>query len=252
MTTVRRDPLGAFIGGESYLPSGGAFYNSFDPSTEELNAEVLLATAKDVDVAVKNSLEAQKEWMRHSPGRRGELIWSWTEEFLRNADEIALADTRDMGKVLKDTLYDVQNAAKFAVRYWAGMADKLGGEQIPSKPGYLSYTTRAARRMRRDPSVERADDHDGRKDRNRPRVWERPGRETVGALSHIVDPPRRGGGRRGNAGRPGQCRDRGPDDWRGSRIAPFGEGSELHRQRREQDGMSRLSRLPSSRPLCSS
>ena len=46
-----------------------------------------------------------------------------------------------MGKVLKDTLYDVQNAAKFA-RYWAGMADKLGGEQIPSKPGYLSYTTR--------------------------------------------------------------------------------------------------------------
>jgi acyl-CoA reductase-like NAD-dependent aldehyde dehydrogenase len=141
MTIERRLTLGAFIGGESYLPSGGAFYESFDPSTEEVNAQVLLATAQDVDVAVRNTLEAQLEWMRYPAGRRGELIWSWTENFLREADQIALADTRDMGKVLKDTLFDVQNASKFA-RYWAGMADKLVGEQIPSKPGYLSYTVR--------------------------------------------------------------------------------------------------------------
>jgi acyl-CoA reductase-like NAD-dependent aldehyde dehydrogenase len=94
-----------------------------------------------VDEAVASALDAQRAWARLAPSRRAELIWAWTEAISSRADEIARADVRNMGKVLKDARMDVVKAASFA-RYWAGAADKLAGEQLPSTPGFLSYTVR--------------------------------------------------------------------------------------------------------------
>jgi acyl-CoA reductase-like NAD-dependent aldehyde dehydrogenase len=141
MTTTETPTLGVFTGGEHVVPGGAELYRIVDPSTEEISANVVRADAAAVDDAVASAFDAQREWARLSPGRRGELIWAWTDEFLSRAEDIAVADTTNMGKVLKDARMDAEKAAKFA-RYWAGMADKLVGEQIPSTPGYLSYTVR--------------------------------------------------------------------------------------------------------------
>jgi acyl-CoA reductase-like NAD-dependent aldehyde dehydrogenase len=132
---------GPFIAGERQPPAGAPLLDSIDPATGEIVARIALGGPAEIDAAVAAATEAQRVWAAMGGSRRAELIWAWTEAFLARTEEIALADVRDMGKVISDARYDTPKAAKFA-RYWAGMADKLSGEQIPATPGYLSYTVK--------------------------------------------------------------------------------------------------------------
>jgi acyl-CoA reductase-like NAD-dependent aldehyde dehydrogenase len=132
---------GPFIGGERQSPSGVPLFDSIDPATGETVARIALGGQAEIDAAVTAATGAQRVWAALGGSRRSELIWAWTEAFLARTEEIALADVHDMGKVISDARYDTPKAAKFA-RYWAGMADKLTGEQIPATAGYLSYTVK--------------------------------------------------------------------------------------------------------------
>jgi acyl-CoA reductase-like NAD-dependent aldehyde dehydrogenase len=132
---------GPFIGGERQSPSGAPLFDSIDPATGETVALIALGGPAEIDAAVTAATQAQRVWAAMGGSRRAELIWAWTEAFLARTEEIAFADVRDMGKVISDARYDAPKAAKFA-RFWAGMADKLSGEQIPATPGYLSYTVK--------------------------------------------------------------------------------------------------------------
>jgi acyl-CoA reductase-like NAD-dependent aldehyde dehydrogenase len=132
---------GPFIAGERQLPAGARYFGSVNPATGETIAQIVLGGAAEIDAAVAAATAAQRVWAGLGGSRRAELIWAWTEAFLAKTEEIALADVRDMGKVISDARYDTPKAAKFA-RYWAGMADKLTGEQVPATAGYLSYTIR--------------------------------------------------------------------------------------------------------------
>jgi acyl-CoA reductase-like NAD-dependent aldehyde dehydrogenase len=133
---------GPFIAGERLPPpSGASFFESVNPANGETVARIALGGPAEIDAAVAAATEAQRVWAALDGSRRAELIWAWTEAFLARTEQIALADVRDMGKVISDARYDAPKAAKFA-RYWAGMADKLSGEQIPAAPGYLSYTVK--------------------------------------------------------------------------------------------------------------
>jgi acyl-CoA reductase-like NAD-dependent aldehyde dehydrogenase len=131
----------AFIAGAPHLSPGAAILDSVNPATGEVEGHVAISTAADVDAAVSAGASAQQEWMAMPAGRRSDLIWAWTDRFLTEAESIARADVGDMGKVISDARLDVQKAARFA-RYWAGMADKLTGDQVPTAPGFLSYTRR--------------------------------------------------------------------------------------------------------------
>jgi acyl-CoA reductase-like NAD-dependent aldehyde dehydrogenase len=116
---------GPFIAGERQPPPAGAsLFESVNPATGETVARIALGGPAEIDAAVAAATEAQREWAAMDGSRRAELIWAWTEAFLARTEQIALADVRDMGKVISDARYDAPKAAKFA-RYWAGMADKL-------------------------------------------------------------------------------------------------------------------------------
>jgi acyl-CoA reductase-like NAD-dependent aldehyde dehydrogenase len=141
MAQSRSQILGAFIEGEEWMPPDAQLFESVNPATAETVAEVLMSSATDVDRAVNSAAAAQREWRGLAPIRRAELIWAWADSMVGETEQLALADVRDMGKVVNDARADVPKAARFA-RYWAGMADKLWGDQIPATPGFLSYTLR--------------------------------------------------------------------------------------------------------------
>ena len=141
MNQLTEPTYGPFIAGERQSPSGAPLFDSIDPATGETVARIALGGPDEIEAAVTAATEAQRVWAAMGGSRRAELIWAWSEAFLARTEEIALADVRDMGKVISDARYDTPKAAKFA-RYWAGMADKLSGEQIPATPGYLSYTVK--------------------------------------------------------------------------------------------------------------
>ena len=61
----------------------------FDPSTGEVQAQVLLASAADVDTAVASAKKAQKDWAAFNPQRRARVMMKFVELVNANLEELA-------------------------------------------------------------------------------------------------------------------------------------------------------------------
>lgn len=99
------------------------------------------ATEHDVDKAVEAAKAAQEIWMGITPEQRGVILWKLGTLVEQNAEELAKLDVSCTGKVFRDSLNDSRRGARHA-RYWAGMADKIYGQQLADVPGRLSYSKR--------------------------------------------------------------------------------------------------------------
>src|SRR5579871_302207 len=132
-----------YIGGEWLRPHSGRSIASIDPSSEEIWAEVAEADERDIDLAVAAARSAmQGPWTsRFSPAQRGELLYRLAGLLRRDAAKLAEIESRDNGKPLRDTLGEMQRAIEWFI-FYAGAADKIGGEQIPFRPNALAYTRR--------------------------------------------------------------------------------------------------------------
>jgi acyl-CoA reductase-like NAD-dependent aldehyde dehydrogenase len=129
------------IGGERVRERGAATFPSIDPATEAVIAEVVQSSTGQVDLAVTTAAAAQRDWARRSPDARAGALWRWGELILAARDELARLDTRDMGRPIRDSTGDPAACAR-AARHWAGMAEHIRGDQLPTAPGHLSYTVR--------------------------------------------------------------------------------------------------------------
>ncbi len=132
-----------FIGGEWLHPHSNRTIRSIDPSTEEVWAEVAEADESDIDHAVKAAKAAlDGPWRRKlTASARGALIHKLAELVRRDADALAVLESRDNGKPLRDTKGEILRAADW-LTFFAGAADKVNGEQIPFRPDALAYTRR--------------------------------------------------------------------------------------------------------------
>ncbi len=111
-----------------------------DPATEETIAEVEVATAEDVDRAVRSSDAAMRgSWRRTSPEQRGALLDRLGDLIAEHAGEIAALETRDMGKPLRESHANVARSVR-TCRYYAGAVDKLLGDTIPVGYGGLDFS----------------------------------------------------------------------------------------------------------------
>jgi acyl-CoA reductase-like NAD-dependent aldehyde dehydrogenase len=125
-----RQPL--FIGGQFVAPKNGNYIASFDPTTGEPWYDLAEADADDVEVAVAaaNTAFRNPAWRRMTQTDRGALMRRLAELVRLNADTLAEIETRDNGKLLKETRAQMR-AMPDSYHYFAGMADKLQGETIP-------------------------------------------------------------------------------------------------------------------------
>jgi acyl-CoA reductase-like NAD-dependent aldehyde dehydrogenase len=129
------------ISGERSAGPGDGVFESIDPATEEVIAEIVQSSAAQIDAAVDAAALAQRSWSRRSPDERGSALHRWGELILAAGEELAGLDTRDIGRPITDSRLDPATCAR-ATRYWAGMAEQIRGEQLPTAPGHLSYTVR--------------------------------------------------------------------------------------------------------------
>lgn len=111
------------------------------PIDGEVVCSLAAAGSRETDQAVAISVAAQRTWAALAPERRSELLWKFGELVERDSPEIALMDTESTGKVLRDAVAETRRGARHA-RYWAGMADKIYGQQLADVPGRLSYSKR--------------------------------------------------------------------------------------------------------------
>ncbi len=131
-----------FIGGEWVDAVSGATFDTVDPATGAPWARVPEAAEADVDAAVRaaRAVLADPAWADLTPAARGRLLHRLADILRRDAEELAVLESTDNGKLLRETRAQTIAIADH-IDYFAGAADKIEGSVIPSgKPNFLVYT----------------------------------------------------------------------------------------------------------------
>lgn len=112
--------------------AGSAQFESRDPATGEVWATMPEAREADVDRAVRAAQQALQAgpWARMSATARGKLLYRLAELVQQNAPRLAELETRDTGKVIRETSAQIAYVADY-YRYYAGLADKIEGATLP-------------------------------------------------------------------------------------------------------------------------
>ncbi|HEV7205411.1 MAG TPA: aldehyde dehydrogenase [Jatrophihabitans sp.] len=130
------------IDGEEVESASGARFDTVDPWTRSTYAEVALGGADEADRAVTAARRAFDEgpWPRMGAAERGALIHRLADLIGEHADELARADTRDMGKPITDArTKDVPRTAQ-NFRFFADHARLSAGDVFPMDTGHHAYS----------------------------------------------------------------------------------------------------------------
>lgn len=131
-----------FYGGQWQPASGGGFAGSLDPFSGEDWARFALAGRADVDAAVRTARDAFETgpWRTMTGKERGALMRRLADIIARDAKELALIETRDNGKLLREMQGQWQALPDWFI-YFSGLADKITGKTIPTdRNNYFCYT----------------------------------------------------------------------------------------------------------------
>ncbi len=117
---------GLFIGGKFVAPKSKKYFETINPATEEVLAEVAEAGTADVDAAVTAAGEAyRKRWSKLKPAERGKYIYRIARMIQEKSRELAVLESMNGGKPIKESR-DVDVPLALAhFFYHAGWADKL-------------------------------------------------------------------------------------------------------------------------------
>ena len=132
-----------WIDGGFAPPPNGRRMATANPFTGESWAEV--ADDPDaVDDAVRAARRAFTDgpWATMAATERAGLMRRLGELLTRDAELLGQVETRDNGKIIRETSAQAKGLQGY-YDFFAGMADKIGGEQLPSpSPNFLVYTER--------------------------------------------------------------------------------------------------------------
>ncbi|MGG2479024.1 aldehyde dehydrogenase family protein, partial [Rhizobium sp. BR5] len=112
---------------------GEASFSSLDPATGEAWAEMPESREADIGRAVNAAHRALYEdaaWSKLTATQRGKLLYRLADLVAENAKTLAELETRDTGKIIRETSAQVTYVADY-YRYYAGLADKIEGAYLP-------------------------------------------------------------------------------------------------------------------------
>ena len=239
----------AFIDGRFVPAASGATFPDIAGRDGGRITDVAQGDVEDVGRAVKAARTSfdDRRWADQSPANRKRILLKLADLIRANRDELALLESLDVGKPIRDTLaVDVPSAAK-TIQWYAETIDKVYGEVGPTGPGCpVARDPRADRGGRRDRALELPADRHRLEARRGPRDRQL-GRAQAGVAVAADRPAPRGArGRSRPAGRrpqrrPGPgCRHRGcarpPPGGRQDRVHGLHRGRAVAAARRRRDG----------------
>lgn len=115
-----------WIGGRILPGESGRYGPVFDPADGRQQAEVDLASASEVDLAVSAASEAYPHWHALSLSRRAEIMFRVRAALDARRDDLATAITSEHGKVLSDALGEVARGIE-NVEFACGVPHLLKG-----------------------------------------------------------------------------------------------------------------------------
>lgn len=131
-----------YINGEWVGSKSGENIESFNPFTAKPWVLIPKGNSQDVEYAITsahNSFE-NSEWATMTPTKRGALLRKVGDLLARDAEKIAIIESRDNGKTISDTISQMKYLPEYFY-YFGGLCDKIEGSVIPiDKKGIFAYT----------------------------------------------------------------------------------------------------------------
>jgi aldehyde dehydrogenase (NAD+) len=131
-----------WIDGKYCDAASGQWLESYDPSRGELWALVPASGTEDIDRAVsaaKRAFRRGGEWRSLAAAQRARLLRRVGDLLPALKDELVRIESRDNGKVVRETGPEFDAVVEM-FHYWAGAADKLGGETVALGPSSFNFT----------------------------------------------------------------------------------------------------------------
>ncbi len=131
-----------FVDGGPWTGTAERRSDVFNPNIGEVQAQVLLATAADVDYAAHRAAAAQIGWARLNPQRRARVMFEFKRLVESRMTELAELLSSEHGKVLADSRGDVQRGLE-VIEFACGAPHALKGEYTEGAgPGIDVYSMR--------------------------------------------------------------------------------------------------------------
>ncbi|WP_330948835.1 acetaldehyde dehydrogenase ExaC [Virgibacillus sp. MG-45] len=123
-----------FIGGKYQPPVNGVYFQNVSPVTGEVFCEVARSSKEDVDAAIDAAYQAKESWKETSVAERSQILNDIADRMEDNLEMLAVAETWDNGKAVRETLAADIPLAIDHFRYFAGVirAQEGGISQIDS------------------------------------------------------------------------------------------------------------------------
>ena len=142
--TAVATPTKLFINGKWEDAASGKQFDTLNPATGKVLAQVAEADAPDVDRAVTAARAALESgpWATMAPADRGKILWKIAEVIEKNIEDLARLETQDNGKPIFESRYVDLPFVVEVFQYYAGWATKIHGETIPVRGPFFNYTLR--------------------------------------------------------------------------------------------------------------
>ncbi len=136
----------AFVGGRYVASLSGQTFDCVNPATGKMLAQVAACDGEDVDRAVAAARAAFESgvWSRMAPRERKKRLKAFADLIAANTEELALLETLDMGKPIRDSLaVDLPLSAQ-CIDWYAEAIDKVYDEVAPTARTAVSLIRREA------------------------------------------------------------------------------------------------------------
>ena len=119
--------IGHFIDGARVAGVSGRKKDIFNPNTGEVQAQVMMATADELDAAVRSASQAQHEWAKVNPQKRARILFAYKQLVEDNIDALAHTLSIEHGKVIADSKGDIMRGID-VIEFACGIPHSQKGE----------------------------------------------------------------------------------------------------------------------------
>ena len=118
LVTVKAQ-YGNFIGGKWLAPVQGQYFDNISPVTGQAFCQIPRSTAEDIELALDAAHAAKQSWGSTSVTFRSNLLLKIADRLEQHLEQIAVAETWDNGKAVRETLNADVPLAVDHFRYFA-------------------------------------------------------------------------------------------------------------------------------------
>lgn len=137
-------PAQAFIDGGFRPARSGRTFETLNPATHEVLANIAACNAEDINFAVEKARESFEDgrWSRRDPGERKEILIRLCKLITRNARELAVLESLESGKTIYDCeLTDIPETIH-CLKWHAEAIDKIYDQTSPASDDHIAMIVR--------------------------------------------------------------------------------------------------------------